>query len=77
MNELIKTKDYYVAYVIDYTPGLCCQRGLTRSEQNHSSVLSHLGKDFVCELEEVLIHLLKRQINLVKGYNKQILIQAS
>ena len=46
-------------------------------EQNHSSVLSHLGKDFTCELQEVLIHLLNRQINLVKGYNKQISIQAS
>ena len=30
-----------------------------------------IGKDFTCELEEALIHLLNRQINLVKGYNKQ------
>ena len=44
----------------------------------YSSVLFHLGKNFTCELEEVLIHLiLNRQINLVKEYNKQILIQAS
>ena len=77
VNEMIKTKDFYVIYFIDHTPGSCCQRGSTRLEQKHSSFLSHLGKEFTCELEEVLIYLLNRQINLVKGYNKQILIQAS
>ena len=52
---MTKTKDSYVAYVIDHTPVSCCQRGPNRSEHNHLSVLSHLGKDFTCELEEVLI----------------------
>ena len=51
---MIKTKDSYVAYVIDHTSGSCCQRGSTHSGQNHSR-----GKDFPCELEEVLILLLK------------------
>ena len=60
---MIKTQDSYVAYVIDHTPGSCCQRGFTRSEQNHSSILSHLGKEFIWKLEVVLIHLLNRQIN--------------
>ena len=73
---MIKTNYSYVAYVIDHTPGSCCQRGSTCFEHNHSSVLLHLGKDFTCELKEVLIHLLNRQINLVKEYSKQILIQA-
>ena len=59
---MTKTKDSYVAYVIDHTPVSCCQRGSTCLEQNHSSVLSHLGKDFTCELEEVLIYLLNKQI---------------
>ena len=35
---MIKTKDFYVANGIDYTPGSCCQRASTRPEQNHSSV---------------------------------------
>ena len=74
---MIKTRFSYEAYVIDHAPGSCCQRGSTHSEQNHLNIESHIGKDFTCELEEVLIHLLNRQINLVKGYNKQILIQAS
>ena len=72
MNEMIKIKDPYVAYVIDHILGSCCQRDSARLEQNHSSVLSHLGKYFTCEHEEVLIHLLNQQINLVKEYNKQI-----
>ena len=70
VNEVTTTKDSYLVYVIDNTPGSCCRRGSTRSEQNHSSVLSHLGKD--CELEKVLIHLLNRQINLANRYNKHI-----
>ena len=77
VNEMIKTKDSYTAYVIDHTPGSCCQRGFIRLEQNYLSVLSHKGKDLTCELEEVLIHFLNRLIDLVKRYNKQILIQAS
>ena len=77
VHEMIKTKDCYVVYFIDHTPVSCCQRGAKRSEQNQLSVLSHLGKDFTCELEEVLIHLLNGHINLVKGYNKQISIQTS
>ena len=27
VNEMIKTKDSYVAYIIDHTPESCCQRG--------------------------------------------------
>ena len=77
VNEMIKTQDSYVSYVIDHTPGSCRQRGSTCSKQNHSSILFHLGKDFTCKLEEVLTHLLNQLINLVKGYNKQISIQAS
>ena len=77
VNEMIKTKDSYIAYIIDHTPESCCQRGSTRWEQNHSSVLSHLGKDFTCELEEKLIHLLNRLINLVKGYNNKKFDQGS
>ena len=76
VNKMKKTKDSYVAYVIDHTPGSCCQRGSTRLESNHSSVLSQLGRNFTCELEEVLTHLLNQHINLVKGYNL-ISIQAS
>ena len=72
---MMKSKDSYVAYIIDHIPGSCCQRGSIHSKQNHSSVLSHLDKDFTCELEEVLIHLSNQQINLLKGFNKQILIQ--
>ena len=33
VNEMMKTKDSYVAYGIDHTPGSCCQRGSTRLEQ--------------------------------------------
>ena len=56
VNEIVKTKDSYVAYVIDHTLGSFWQRGSTHFEQNHSSVLSHLGKDFTYEHEEILIH---------------------
>ena len=34
VNEMKKTKDSYVAYVVDYTLGLSSQRGSTRSEQS-------------------------------------------
>ena len=56
VNEMIETKDSFVAYTIDHTPGSCCQRGSTRLQQNYSSVLSHIGKDFTYELKEVLSH---------------------
>ena len=49
---MIKTQDSYVAYVIDNTPGSCCQRGSTRSEQNKSSALSHLGKKILVNLKK-------------------------
>ena len=32
VNEMRKTKDFYVAYVIDHTSGSCCQRSSTRLE---------------------------------------------
>ena len=38
--------------------------------QDHVVNLSHLGKDFTCKLEEVLIHLLNQQMNIVRGFNK-------
>ena len=37
VNVIIKTKDSYVAHMIDHTPWSCCQRGSIHSEQNHSS----------------------------------------
>ena len=77
VNDMIKNKESYVRYIIDHTHSSCCQRGSTCSEQNHSSVLAFIGKEFTCELDEILIHLLNRQYNLPKGYNKLTFSQAS
>ena len=77
VNDMKKNMVSYVGYIIDHTPGSCCQRGSTRSEQNHSSVLAFIGKEFTGELDEILIHLLNRQCNLIKGFNKLISSQAS
>ena len=38
-NDMIKTKDSYVAYAIDHTPDSCCQRGSTKSEQNLNKII--------------------------------------
>ena len=77
VNDMIKHKESYVGYIIGHTPGSCCQRGLTCSEQNHSSVLAFIRKLFTGELDEILIHLLNFQDNLKKGRNKLISSQAS
>ena len=52
VNERIKTKDTYVAYVINHTPLSCCQRGSTRLKQNHSIVSSHLGNFLLVNLKK-------------------------
>ena len=35
VNDMNKNKESYARYVIDHTPGPCCQRGSNCSEQNH------------------------------------------
>ena len=52
-------------------------RGSTCSEQNHSSVVAFIGKEFTGKINEISIYLLNRQCNLTKGFNKLISPQAS
>ena len=49
VNNIIRNKESYVGYAIDHTPGSCCQRGSTCSEQNRSRVLAFIGKEFTGE----------------------------
>ena len=50
----------FVAYEIDSTPYTFKRRGSSPAEQNHSSIVSYLGKDFSGELPELLSALLER-----------------
>ena len=63
---MIKNEESYVGYVIDHTRGSCYQRRFAFSEQNHSSVLAFIGKDFTGGSDEILIDFLNRQCNLTK-----------
>ena len=45
--DMLKNKESYVGHIIDHTPGSCCQRGSTCSEQNHSSVLAFIGMNLL------------------------------
>ena len=53
---MVKTKELYVGYAVYHTPGSCCQRGSTRSEQNHSSMLALIGKEFTAGLVEIFVY---------------------
>ena len=72
INDLMLRRKNFAGYIIDSTSGSCCHRGSTRAEQNHSSVMSHIGKDYVGELEEILLLLLKRQMNKTLQDNNQL-----
>ena len=73
MNKVIKTKDFHVACVIDYTSGSYCQRFSTHFKQNHSSV-SFRKKIYLRILRSIDSFV---ESNLVKDFNKQLLIQPS
>ena len=64
LNDFVNSKQSYVAYEIDSIHGSCLQRGSTRSEQNHSSVIAYIGKEYTGELDHLLKMLLGRQMNL-------------
>ena len=64
------------AYIIDSTEGSCKQRGSSRSEQNHWSVIAFLSKEFVGELEDILKELLLRQKSLA-SQTHQLLVKSS
>ena len=77
LDDLIKTKDSLVRFVIYNTPGSCRSRGSIYSKQDCSSDLTFMGKELTGELDEILIHLLNCQCNLTKGFNRLISSQAS
>ena len=51
----------YSAYLIDATPGSCQHIGSSQAEQNHSSIIAFIGKEYTGELEDLLKQLLERQ----------------
>ena len=77
INYIETNKDQCVAYVIDSITGSCAKRGSTHAEQNHSSIMSKLGKDFVGELEDLLKILLERQGNKNVSFNKELSVSYS
>ena len=58
------------AYVIDQTMFSLMRRGSTPSEQNHSSVVSYIGRDFCGELIDILALLLQRHQHKNKKTNE-------
>ena len=60
VNKYSKLEQLIVAYVIDSTPGSFQRQGSAQSEQNHSSIVSFIGKEFTDELDKLLLILLKR-----------------
>ena len=77
INYIETNVDHCVAYVIDSITGSCAKRGSTHAEQNHSSIMSRLGKDFVGELEQLLKILLERQGEKNLAFNKELSISHS
>ena len=49
-NTLNNKRNMLAAYFIDKTEGSCGQRGSTRAEQNHSSLMSFIGEEYTGEL---------------------------
>ena len=64
LNKISSKREFSATYVIDSTKGSCAQRGSTRAEQNHASIVAHLGKKYTGEFEELLMFLLNRQHHL-------------
>ena len=75
INDMNRSKNLYAAYIIDSTSGSLCQRGSTRAEQNHSSVIAFIGKESTGELHELLHKLLDRQKMHIKDINHRICVQ--
>ena len=77
INDVISKKEHLIAYVIDSINGTCCKRGSTHAEQNHSSIVSFIGKEYTGELEELLKFLLQRQDLLNLRLNKELSVANS
>ena len=72
INELDEKRNDFAQYIIDQTTGTCSLHGSTRSEQNHSSIRSFIGKDYVGEIEDILLILLNRQRTHATQHNQLI-----
>ena len=68
-----KRKESFVSHVTDFTAESYCQRGSSRAEQKHSSILNHLGKDYVGELEDILLLFLRQQMHHTLQINNLLL----
>ena len=60
LSDYTAQEDMIAAYAIDETEGSFSCRGSAPSEQNHSSIVSFLGKDFTGNLDKLLLALLER-----------------
>ena len=72
LNRYSKIEHMITGYTTDAAIGSYMRRGSAPSEQNHSSIVSYLGKEFTGELIEVLLALLERHHHKVLKTNEQI-----
>jgi hypothetical protein len=72
LNSIHDNPKYYAAWYLWTIQGNLMLNGLVPAEQNHSSVVAHLGKGANWGVAEHLSHMLKRQIHLT---NSQIQIE--
>jgi hypothetical protein len=66
LNSIHDNPKYYAAWYLRTIPGNLMLNGAVPAEQNHSSVVAHLGKGANWGVAEHLSHMLQRQIHLTK-----------
>ena len=60
-DKFLERKSCFATYIIKQIPGNMDIKGSTPGEQNHSSVKSHLGKEYYAEIDCMVRDLLHRQ----------------
>mmetsp|Transcript_22195 Transcript_22195/g.33814 ORF Transcript_22195/g.33814 Transcript_22195/m.33814 type:complete len:1088 (-) Transcript_22195:54-3317(-) len=71
-HELLQRKKHYAHHIISTLPGCMNVQGSTPSEQNHSSVKSHLGRDYFASADCLARDLLHRQNYLSLERSKKL-----
>ena len=72
LNKDSKIEENIAAYCIESTEGKYQRRGSAPTEQNHSSIVSWIDKNFTGELTQLLMVLLERHSNKCTLTNEKL-----
>ena len=70
LDELFRLRSHYAVYVIDSVQGTLKRRGSSHAEQNHSSIVNHLGSASVEDPAKQIERLLQRHQHMLVINNR-------